>query len=354
MPEIPSSPGPAPAAFDRSGLAAALARLAAAGVYLGTSSWKYPGWRGQIYDESRYVYRGKFSETRFDRLCLAEYAEVFKSVCVDAAYYQFPSARFLEGLIRQIPADFLFSFKVTDEITIRRFPNQPRFGQRAGSANANFLNADLFTSAFLGPLEIHRANVGLLMFEFSRFYPADFARGRDFVEALDQFLGRLPKGWRYGVEIRNRNFLQPDYFEALRRHGVTHVFNSWEAMPPVGAQLDLPGSQTTPDCVAARFLLKPGRKYEDAVQSFSPYQRLQEINEDGRAAAERILRDSLVEHARRKTFLYVNNRFEGNAVETILALLVRISALNASAIRSSAAPAGPAPAAPSENAPWPP
>ncbi|MCD6051846.1 MAG: hypothetical protein K0Q55_3255, partial [Verrucomicrobia bacterium] len=51
----------------------ALAELAASGVYVGTSSWKYAGWIGQLYDEQRYVYRGKFAESRFERNCLAEY-----------------------------------------------------------------------------------------------------------------------------------------------------------------------------------------------------------------------------------------------------------------------------------------
>lgn len=59
-------------------------------MYLGTLSWKYEGWQGQLYDYARYVYRGKFARTRFERMCLAEYAEVFKTVCVDAAYYAFP------------------------------------------------------------------------------------------------------------------------------------------------------------------------------------------------------------------------------------------------------------------------
>ena len=125
------------------------------------------------------------------------------------------------------------------------------------------------------------------------------------------------------MEIRNRTFLQPDYFEALRRHGVTHVFNSWDAMAPVGEPLDMEGSLTTPDRAAARFLLKPGRKYEDAIKQFSPYDRLQEVEPEGRAAAARLLRESLVEHARRKVFLYVNNRFEGNALETIVAMLAQ-------------------------------
>jgi hypothetical protein len=31
----------------------------------------------------------------------------------------------------------------------------------------------------------------------------------------------------------------------------------------------------------------------------------------------------MVEHKRRKVFLYVNNRFEGNALETIVGMLVK-------------------------------
>jgi len=119
--------------FDREQMKAAAATLARESVFIGTSSWKYPGWRGQLYDADRYVWHGKFSEARFERLCLAEYAEVFKSVCVDAAYYTFPSEKYLDGLAAQVPSDFQFGFKVTDEITVRKFPNLPRFGVRAGS-----------------------------------------------------------------------------------------------------------------------------------------------------------------------------------------------------------------------------
>ena len=77
-------------------MATELAAMAKRGVFIGTSSWKYTGWRGMLYDEARYVYRGKFAETRFERNCLAEYAEVFKTVCVDAAYYTFPRDSYLD------------------------------------------------------------------------------------------------------------------------------------------------------------------------------------------------------------------------------------------------------------------
>jgi len=307
--------------FDRDKMKSALAVLAAEGAFVGTSSWKYPGWLGQVYTRDRYVWRGRYAESRFERNCLAEYAEVFKTVCVDAAYYQFPKREALMAMAGQVPADFRFAFKVTDEITLRRFPVLPRFGIRAGKTNENFLNPELFTSAFLGPCESIRANVGLLMFEFTQFHSADFARGREFVAALDDFLAKLPPGWPYAVEIRNRSFLQPEYFATLARHGVAHVFNSWTDMPPVGEQVAMPDAFPNPALLAARFLLKPGRKYEEAVKRFSPYARIQEANPEGRAAGVALLRRIQAAGNRMQGYVYVNNRFEGSALQSIAAMV---------------------------------
>ncbi len=307
--------------FDRERMKSAAAQLALQGVFIGTSSWKYPGWRGQLYDESRYITRGKFPESPFERDCLAEYAEVFKTVCLDAAYYRFPDHRYLEGLVSQVPSDFQFGFKVTDEITIKKFTNLPRFGDRAGKPNENLLNADLFTRAFLKPCEAIRQHIGLRMFEFSKFYPSDYEHGRDFVADLDRFPGALPTGWPYGVEIRNKNFLKPEYFAMLHKHGVTHVFNSWADMPPVNEHLAIEGSRTNQNLCAARFLLKPGRKYEDSVKMFDPYDKIKEPNPDARAGGAALIKEGVSAGSRRKTFVYVNNRLEGNALATIDAML---------------------------------
>jgi uncharacterized protein YecE (DUF72 family) len=307
--------------FNRDEMRSVLSALAGQGVLLGTSSWKYPGWMGQLYTEDRYVWQGRFAEARFERLCLMEYAEVFKTVCVDASFYKFPDARFLEGLFPQVPADFQFAFKVTDELTIKRFANLPRSGPRAGTLNENFLNAALFESDFLRPIAPYQKQIGLLMFEFSRFWPADYAHGRDFVADLDAFLGRLPPGWRYGVEIRNRTFLHPEYFATLARHGVAHVFSSWADMPPLGEQIGLPGSFTAPGFFGARLLLKPGRKYEAAVKQFSPYNRIQDPYPEGRAAGVRLIKEARQRGGATRGYIYVNNRFEGNALETVAAIV---------------------------------
>src|SRR5208337_2471726 len=126
---------------------AKVAELAASGVFIGTSSWKYDGWFGQLYTPARYEYRGKVAKTRFERDCLAEYAGVFKTVCVDAAYYDFPHREYLQKLAAAVPDDFRFGLKVTDAVTIKKFPELARFGIRAGKPNEHFLDAGLFASA---------------------------------------------------------------------------------------------------------------------------------------------------------------------------------------------------------------
>jgi uncharacterized protein YecE (DUF72 family) len=307
--------------FDRQWMKAKAAELAAGGVFVGTSSWKYMGWLGQLYSPERYEYRGKVAKTRFERDCLAEYAESFKTVCLDAAYYDFPRPDFLKKLSDQTPDDFQFGFKVTDVVTLKNFPNLPRFGEKAGRPNPDFLNADLFSRAFLEPCDSIRSKVGVLMFEFSRFWPTDFQHGRDFVAALDEFLGKLPKGWPYAIEMRNKHWLEKEYWDCLARHGVSHVFNSWNAMPSVTEQMAKPGSRPNPGLVAARFLLKPGRGYEAAVKAFQPYDATKEVNDEARQAGAALLLEGVQFEPRRKTYVYVNNRLEGNALATIAAMI---------------------------------
>ena len=277
----------------------------------------------QLYTPSRYEYRGKVAKTRFERDCLKEYAEVFKTVCVDAAYYDFPRVEYLQKLSDAVPDDFRFGFKVTDAITVKKFPNMARFGAKAGQPNPNFLNAELFTAAFLRPCESIRSKIGVLMFEFSRFWPSDYEHGRDFVKDLDGFLGKLPMDWPYAVEMRNKHWLTGEYFDCLGRHGVTHVFNSWDAMPSVSQQMALPGSRTNAKLIAARFLLKPGRKYEDAVKTFHPYNALKHPYSDGREAGKALIHGGKNAGDGRKTFIYINNRLEGNALETINEMILQ-------------------------------
>lgn len=298
-----------------------LRELAARGVWLGTSSWKYRGWLGQIFDERNYLTRGKFSEAAFERNCLSEYAGVFPSVCVDAGFYRFPAATFIASLDALTPPDFRFAFKVTEEITTRRFSNLPRHGPKAGHVNSSFLDPALYTDAFLGSLAPLGDKTGLLILEFTRFQPGDFARGRDFLDALDRFFSALPAGYQHAVELRNPSLLRREYFDLLEKHGVGHVYNQWQRMPPAGDQW----KQFPPDFrrvpAGARLLLKSGRPYQEAVDTFSPYDRAQEPLPEVRAAAATMIRDALAAKDGKPLSIYVNNRLEGNALHTLAAIL---------------------------------
>jgi len=62
-----------------------LHRWASRGIYFGSSSWKYPGWQGMVYN------RTYPSKKAFERECLTEYSELFPTVCADFALYNFPT-----------------------------------------------------------------------------------------------------------------------------------------------------------------------------------------------------------------------------------------------------------------------
>jgi uncharacterized protein YecE (DUF72 family) len=289
-----------------------LKRWASHRVYFGTSSWKYPGWQGMVYT------RSYPSKKVFDQECLTEYSEIFPTVCADFALYDFPDAAKMQMLHDQTTDGFKLSLKVTDRITIRRYPNLKRYGNVAGTENPDFLNVALFEDAFLKPIEALRKKRGAIIFEFSTFYPNSGMNYETYVEMMDTFLSKLPRDYEYAVELRNREFLTKDYLDMLRLHGVAHVLNNWTRMPPIVDQIQLAGVLTGKFSVA-RALLKPGRTYEEAVQLFQPYERIQEENP--------ALRTGLAESVRRcvaegKTlYAYVNNRAEGNSPKTIEAIL---------------------------------
>lgn len=299
-------------------LAERLLALAAEGVYLGTSSWKYEGWLGSIYSTERYMVRGRFSKKKFESECLAEYAETFPAVCGDFTFYQFPTQETWRRLFAVAPPELRFGFKAPEEITVASWPSHARYGARGGGGNESFLNAELFSRGFLSPLEPYRERVGAIIFEFGAFSRKKYSSGGQFGRDLDGFLAQLPGGWRYAVEVRNAEFFEPDYFEVLRAHNAAHVFNAWTRTPPLESQVLMEEAYTA-DFLVVRALLRQGRAYAEAVKRFEPYREIQDPNPGARSALK-----TIIERARSKrqlAFVFVNNRLEGNAPGTIQAVV---------------------------------
>jgi uncharacterized protein YecE (DUF72 family) len=275
---------------------------------------------GSIYTAERYLTRGKFSQKKFEAECLAEYAQTFPTVCGDFAFYQFPTTGYWRQLFESAPS-LRFAFKVPEHITVPVWPDHSRYGQRAGKINDDFLNADLLARAFARELEPYRDRTDALIFEFGTFAKKTFADAGAFTARLDEFLGKLPGGFRYAVEIRNKEYLGPEYFGMLRSHNVSHVFNAWTRMPELGTQIAMPGAFTA-DFAVVRALLRHGLSYEFSVDSYQPYSEVKNPDPAARDALRQI-----VERARRTkeaALVFVNNRLEGNAPSTIEAVIENV------------------------------
>jgi uncharacterized protein YecE (DUF72 family) len=216
------------------------------------------------------------------------------------------------------PAGFTFGLMVPENITVAKWPGHARYGKVAGQSNEDFLNADLFKSLFLKPLAPDRDRLGPLILEFGTFPKAIFPNPGDFYGTLEPFLKELPEGFRYSIEIRNADYLAPDYLGLLKDHNVAHVFNAWTRMPALEDQSQLPDAYSA-DFTVVRALLRKGRDYDQAVEAFEPYNRIQEPNEGAREGMVRIAKDCLGRKI--LPFLFVNNRLEGNAPGTMEAVV---------------------------------
>lgn len=290
----------------------ALARRIPSNIRFGTSTWTYDGWTGDVYHRA---YRGPQPAKR-----LEEYARypLFRTVGIDSAFYEPPSEAVLTAYASALPPGFPCVSKVWDRITAKRFNQDRRWGTLSGLLNPDFLNADLFKDAVLGPYtRAFRDHAGCFVFEFQAMRGKDLPPVGEWTEQLDRFFQELPRDWRYAVELRNAELLHPRHGAVLARHGVAHVFNSWTGMPAIGAQLELPWVFPA-DFTVARALLRPGRAYADAVKLFEPYDRVREPLPELRQDLLRLIAEAT--RRRLEALILANNRAEGNAPGTIRAV----------------------------------
>jgi uncharacterized protein YecE (DUF72 family) len=281
----------------------ALARRLPANVRFGTSTWTYDGWAGDVYHRH---YRGAQPAKR-----LEEYVRypLFRTVGIDSAFYEPPSEEVLRAYAQALPPGFPCVSKVWDRITVKRVD------QGKGERNPDFLNATLFKDAVLGPYAREfRDHAGCFVFEFQAMRGKDLPDPLEWADQLDAFLAELPPDFRYAVELRNPELLTGLHGEVLKRHRVAHVFNSWTEMPTIGEQLEQPWTFPA-DFTVVRALLKPGRRYADAVKAFEPYDRIQEAQPELRRDLVEVIKEVL--RRRIEAFILANNRAEGNAPGTI-------------------------------------
>lgn len=99
----------------------------------------------------------------------------------------------------------------------------------------------------------------------------------------DPFLGALSEGFQYAVEICNRDYLRPDYLGVLASNNVATSSTPGPRVPSLDEQSRV-AEAFTADFTVVRALLRCGRAYDKAVESFEPYREIQEPSEGRRLA----------------------------------------------------------------------
>jgi uncharacterized protein YecE (DUF72 family) len=161
-------------------------------VHVGTMGWSYGFWIENFYP------RG-LRPSEF----LAEYSKHFETVEVNNTFYRVPSESALLNWREQTPKDFLFSAKFPQVITHRKM----------------LKNCEPETQFFIERISALREKVGPLLLQF----PPAF--GPEEATPLRDFLTRLPKKYRYAVEVRNKKLLGDKLYSLLKENGVALAIN---------------------------------------------------------------------------------------------------------------------------------
>ena len=276
----------------------------------GTSSWSFPGWRGLVYSRAA-------TERELAREGLREYARhpLLRTVGIDRSYYAPIPDDDLKRYASQLPQGFLACAKAGASVT-----SAVRHGARGDSPSANptFLAPEVLVEEMLDPFCRHlQPFCGPILLEFPPLPRAVSLGASEFLEGLDRFLEGLPGDFRYAVELREPSWLTPAYAAILRRHGASHVFNYWSAMPMPASQAVVvaPEAQAT---TVIRLLLPPGTRYEQQRDAFRPFDSLR--------APDPVMREQVVAISRRAlaaggdVFVLVNNKAEGSSPLTVMEL----------------------------------
>ncbi len=317
-----------------------------AGLYLGTSSWSFPGWKDLVWD-------GAYATETLARNGLAAYAGVglLRSVGIDRTYYEPIDAAAFAAYAAQVRDGFRFLVKapqlVTDAV-IRTETGQGR------APNACYLDSAIATDRFVVPaMEGLHDKAGPLVFQLPPA-PRDILRDpAAWVERLGLFLEALPRdvGGRrpiYAVELRNPELLTPRLMRTLRDVGARYVVGLHDRMPPVARQVNAlrmldgcpDGAYAPAGPVIVRWNLRPGFRYEQAKNRYSPFDRLVDEDPDTRRELASLADDVLAPG--QAIWIIANNKAEGSAPLTLLRLFQALLAIRGSRPdRADPAPAPP-------------
>lgn len=267
----------------------------------GTSSWSEKSWNGVFYPAG--MPAGEQ---------LAFYATQFATVEADVTYYRVPDARLVRGWAAKTPDGFRLAAKFPRSIVHggeEARPDPDRVLVREAVA------ADL--ERFLASMSLLGEKCGPLVLQFPYFNQGVFPSAAPFLERLERFLDGLPRTFRYGVEVRNKAWIDEPLLALLRARNVALVWVELGYMPhpaDLARRFDI----VTADFAYARLI--GDRKKIDALTT--TFDKLVLDQSAGLAKWAELLRATLERVP--EVYAYANNHYAGYAPETIRDLARRL------------------------------
>lgn len=196
-------------------------------IKFGTCSWKYESWKGLIYPESE-----KFNY-------LKEYSNHFSTVEIDQWFWSLfapskvvlPQKKIVTEYKNSVPEDFLFTIKVPNSITLTHFYRKNKSDELV--KNPYFLSMDLYDQ-FLDSIKPLKNQVGCLIFQFEYLNKDKMSSQGLFQNLSYEFFTKISSSeFPIGIEIRNPNYLNKNYFEFLEQLRIIPVLLEGYYMPRV-------------------------------------------------------------------------------------------------------------------------
>ncbi len=296
-------------------LAARLRERYSGRLYLGTSSWYFPGWAGQVWDRA-------YPAEQLARHGLAAYAQhpLLRTVSLDRAFYRPLEAGVYRKLAQQVDDDFRFLVKAPALITDATL-RDPSTGAAQGP-NPSFLDAQTALQGCALPVaQGLGAKLGVLLFQLSPL-PAPWLADPPGLHARlcalwQAVLPVLPPGALVALEMRDPAPLIPELALLLRQHAVRYAIGLHDRMPAVEDQLPMLRALWPGDLVC-RWNLQRGQRYAQARDRWAPFDRMQAPDLPTRQTLARVARATL--DAGQRAFITINNKAEGSAPASVLAL----------------------------------
>jgi uncharacterized protein YecE (DUF72 family) len=260
----------------------------------GTSSFSAPEWVGTFYP------RG----TRAADF-LRYYATQFDTVEVDATYYHVPAPRTVDAWAKKTPEHFTLSAKFPRSVVHAGTGPEPD-AERLLKQDSTYAERD----AFLEVMGRLGRRCGPLILQFPHFPRGSFLAASEFYARLECFLADLPGGFSYAVEIRNRDWVTPEFAALCRRHRVALVLVDRIGMPhgdEIAATLD---PMTAPFGVVR--LLGDRQRIERITTRWE-----KEVIDQGPRLERWAALLLLLATRDRRIFVYANNHYAGHAPTTI-------------------------------------